>query len=254
MGKDRVVKMEEYIKTYQKVTPQDLCHYFDISMSTLRRDLEALSRQDIIQKSYGNILYKDTGAKFLPFHIRSNINPQEKREACASAASLISDNDTLFIDSGSTACLLLDHLSTFKNITVVTNNLDVILKAFPMSNIQVLVLPGELNRENNSFSPAGDISTLNSFNITKAFFAASGVTIHDGFSHSSLAERPLKQAVLDKSCKRYFIVDSSKFGVKSLFHLCPMALADAICTNTAPPKDYIDHCEDQDIPLIYGAR
>ena len=119
-----------------------------------------------------------------------------------------------------------------------------------MENIHLLVLPGELNRKNNSFSPVVGMEVLQNLNFSKAFMAASGLTLADGFSHSYITERPLKQAVLEKAAKRYFVIDSSKFGVKALLGLCPVDCADAICTDFMPPAEYIAYCEDHGIRLV----
>lgn len=250
MGKERLLQLEEYIKVQQKVSPETLCEKFGVSMSTLRRDINTLEQMGCVQKAYGCILYNYSAAKIIPFHVRSTINQEQKRDACAAAASLIQDNDTIFIDSGSTTCHLMDFMASFKNLTVITSNLDIILRATSMENISLLVCSGELNRKNNSLSPVTGTDILNHFNFSKAFMAASGVSLAHGFSHSYISERPLKQAVLEKPVQHYFIVDNSKFGVKALLNMGPLRLADAICTNKLPEPRYVEFCLNHNISLL----
>ncbi|MCC8025097.1 MAG: DeoR/GlpR family DNA-binding transcription regulator [Clostridium sp.] len=251
MEKGRLIQLEEYVKAHQKVPLDDLCRTFGISMSTLRRDINTLAERGCVQKAYGYVFFNYSASRMIPFHIRSTINTGLKKEACRAAASLICDNDTIFIDSGSTTCHLMDYLADRKNLTVITGNLDVILRAAPMENIHLLVCAGELNRKNNSFSPVMGMDSLDRMNFSKAFLAASGLTTGGGFSHSYLSERPLKQTVLEKSAKHYFVVDSSKFGVKALLSMCPINRADAICTDSAPEEAYIEYCSEHGIPLVY---
>jgi len=250
MGKERLLQLEEYIKVQQKVSPETLCEKFGVSMSTLRRDINTLEQMGCVQKAYGCILYNYSAAKIIPFHVRSTINQEQKRDACAAAASLIQDNDTIFIDSGSTTCHLMDFMASFKNLTVITSNLDIILRATSMENISLLVCSGELNRKNNSLSPVTGTDILNHFNFSKAFMAASRVSLTHGFSHSYISERPLKQAVLEKPVQHYFIVDNSKFGVKALLNMGPLRLADAICTNKLPEPRYVEFCLNHNISLL----
>ena len=250
MGKERLLQLEEYIKVQQKVSPETLCEKFGVSMSTLRRDINTLEQMGCVQKAYGCILYNYSAAKIIPFHVRSTINQEQKRDACAAAASLIQDNDTIFIDSGSTTCHLMDVMASFKNLTVITSNLDIILRATSMENISLLVCSGELNRKNNSLSPVTGTDILNHFNFSKAFMAASGVSLAHGFSHSYISERPLKQAVLEKPVQHYFIVDNSKFGVKALLNMGPLCLADAICTNKLPEPRYVEFCLNHNLSLL----
>ena len=250
MAKDRLIQLEEYIKNQQRVSLEALCKKFNISMSTLRRDINVLVERGAIQKAYGSVFYNYSHTKMIPFHVRSTINTRAKQAACAAAAQLICDNDTIYIDSGSTTGHLMDYLADRKNLTIVTSNLDIVLRATSMENIHLLVLPGELSRKNNSFSPVVGMEVLQNLNFSKAFMAASGLTLADGFSHSYITERPLKQAVLEKAAKRYFVIDSSKFGVKALLGLCPVDCADAICTDFMPPAEYIAYCEDHGIRLV----
>lgn len=119
-----------------------------------------------------------------------------------------------------------------------------------MENISLLVCSGELNRKNNSLSPVTGTDILNHFNFSKAFMAASGVSLTHGFSHSYISERPLKQAVLEKPVQHYFIVDNSKFGVKALLNMGPLCLADAICTNKLPEPRYVEFCLNHNISLL----
>lgn len=247
MKKNRLAQMEEYIQLHQKVALKTLCDEFSVSISTLRRDISALEECGVIQKSYGFVLYNMAAPNLIPFHVRNSIHTPEKKEACAVAASLICDNDTIFIDSGSTVCYILDYLKDRKNITIVTNNLDVILRAIPLENVYVMVLSGALNRKNNSFSSVNSADILEHFNFNKAFIAASGFSLSSGLSHSDPLERPLKQAVLSKSCKHYFVMDESKFGEKALLYLCPGDDADAICTNRAPAEEYMTFFQNHNI-------
>ncbi len=250
MEKDRLIRLEEYIKSQQRVSLETLCSQFGISMSTLRRDIKVLLERGSVQKSYGSVFYNYSNAKMIPFHIRNTINVPQKEAACAAAAQLITDNDTIYIDSGSTTGYLIDYIKDRKNLTIVTSNLDVILRTVSMENIHLMVLPGELNRKNNSISPLAGIDTLQSLNFSKAFMAVSGVTLTDGFSHSYITERSLKQAVLEKAGKSYFIMDSSKFGTKALLSLCPLDSAAGICTDQLPPGEYTEYCMEHNIRLI----
>lgn len=59
-----------------------------------------------------------------------------------------------------------------------------------------------------------------------------------------------KQAVMSKAARHYFILDDSKFGEKSLLHLCPVSRADAVCTNRLPEAAYVDYCQEHGIPLL----
>ena len=144
MGKERLLQLEEYIKVQQKVSPELLCEKFGVSMSTLRRDINTLVQMGCVKKAYGYILYNYSAAKIIPFHIRSAINPEQKRDACAAAASFIQENDTIFIDSGSTTCHLVDFMASFKNLTVITNSVELVVELNGIDGWTIILTGGRL--------------------------------------------------------------------------------------------------------------
>lgn len=262
MNSNRVSEIYSYIAQNDKAFLTDLCEVFDISMSTLRRDLKRLHEQGLIEKQYGTVSVKNkaanaqmvkTNIEYIPsFHQRSTIHAQEKAMVAKIAAGFVVDNDVIFIDSGSTTALMINYMGHLKNVTIVTNNLDVVMRAYPYENIDVYVLPGLYKRSNNSFSLLAESYIYDYYNITKAFIGCSGITIEDGVSHVDLSERIIKRCTLNRTKTRYLLVDHTKFGYSAPLHLCDIKSFTAICTDIRPSKQYVEYCEHHDVQLYYG--
>ncbi|MHC1772987.1 MAG: DeoR/GlpR family DNA-binding transcription regulator [Flexilinea sp.] len=251
MKPDRILEMEKYIQSNEPVKLTELCDHFNISMSTLRRDLSVLSKKNSINKMYGCVSRMEEKSENKLMHSRSTLYAHEKQKIAKIAASLINDNDVIFIDSGSTVSLIVEYLDVEKKITIVTNNLDVIIRGRELSNIDIYILPGKLNRANNSFSNLTDENLYYSYNISKAFMSCSGIDLVYGISHTDISERVIKQCIIKKTPMKFLLVDNTKFGKAAPLHVCQINEFSTICTNVAPEQPYIDYCNKNGIQLLY---
>ena len=108
--------------------------------------------------------------------------------------------------------------------------------AYPELNI--ISLSGTLNRKTLSFTGQSTIDTLQSFNISKAFMAANGITLQNGATQSTSIEFAIKKSVVERSHDVYLLVENRKFGVVSLYTYCPLDRIDVIVTDAAPTADF----------------
>lgn len=250
MRAPRIQQIEEYVLKNNTVSLKELCDMFKVSMSTIRRDVAELQRRGTVKKVYGGISV-NSQASLVPFHARSTVNRSAKQIVCDLAIQFVEEGDVIFIDTGSTTCNMVESLAKFKNITVITNNIDVIIRAIPYPNIQLFTLPGMLNRKNNSFSPMGTEDIFRGYNITKSFLAAGGVSLEGHVTNNTPLETPLKRAAVQRADQNYLLVDSSKFDVTSLITYCQLTDIDKIITDKKPDDKYIKYCNENSIELVF---
>lgn len=211
----RLRRMEQYILEKENVSMEELCEEFDMSMNTVRLDVAALVKKGSVKKVYGGVCSNHQNS-LVPFEERKMKNSEQKKSLCRAAAALVEDGDIIYVDSGTTTMYLADYLDKHKNITVLTNNLNVIMRAVPYDNIQVICLPGILERKTNSFVSAETGKILARYNIKKAFFAATGITENGDITNSSSLEYEIKREAMRNSEHKYLLLDSSKFGKSAL--------------------------------------
>ena len=237
----RIEQEEAYIQEAQNVTIEELCEKFGVSKNTIRRDLIELEKKGSIVKNYGGgssaVQSYDVG--MLPFNARGRLMREEKQRIAERAAEFIKDGDYIFVDSGSTVCNLVDFIKTM-NVTVLTNNLDFIIRALPYPNIQIITFSGILNRDYYSFTSIDERSAeiLSSYNFTKAFMAATGVTVQYGAMNSLLSDNQLKTTAVNRAQEVYLLVDHTKFGKVTIKSYGSLEQIDTIITDE-PPADEI---------------
>ena len=239
----RIEQEEAYIQKPQNVTIEELCEKFGVSKNTIRRDLIELEKKGSIVKNYGGVssTIQNYDVGMLPFNTRGHLMLEEKKRIAERAAEFINDGDYIFVDSGSTVCNLVDYIKNLK-VTVLTNNLDFIIRALQYPNIQIITFSGILNRDYYSFTSIDERSAeiLSSYNFTKAFMAATGVTVQYGVMNSLLSDNELKVTAVNRAQEVYLLVDHTKFGKVTIKSYGSLEQIDTIITNQPPSDEMIE--------------
>ncbi|MCI1965838.1 MAG: DeoR/GlpR family DNA-binding transcription regulator [Oscillospiraceae bacterium] len=244
MRSQRIEEIKQYIYDKKTVTLDEICENFHVSKSTLRRDLNTILQSNDIKKIYGGVTALPKKG-LVSFDQRNISNLEIKRRIAASAAGLIQENDIIFIDSGTTTLPIIDFIKDKRNITVLTNNVEIILHAIPYENINIISLSGALNRKTLSFTGSSAIQVLQNYNISKAFMASTGFSISNGITNSSPLESDIKRAVVQRSQKVFLLADSSKCDVVSLITYCDLDQISTLVTDQQPSKEicnFIHNC------------
>jgi DeoR family transcriptional regulator, myo-inositol catabolism operon repressor len=236
MRSKRIEEIKDYIYKNKTVSLDQICHQFNISKSTLRRDLESILTQGDIKKIYGGVTVLPK-KELIPFETRNIANPEKKMKIASAAAQLIKNGDIIFIDSGTTTMHILESIKNKKDITILTNNVEIILQAIGYDNINIITLSGSLNRKTLSFTGNYAAQVLQHYNISKAFMATAGFSIANGVTNSSPAETALKHTAVERSQSVYLLADSSKCGEVSLMTYCGLEQIDILITESAPTPD-----------------
>ena len=254
MRTERIYFIEKFILENKTVSLDKLCEKFNVSKNTIRRDIDILVEKGIIKKVYGGVTicepqklkYKNI---LLPFDERNSINQNEKDIICRIASNYINENDTIYIDTGTTCINMIKYIS-HKNCTIITNSLQICISSIPYKNLNIISLPGKLKRETFSFIGNELENYLKIYNINKAFMTCTGLTIKNGLTNSTTEEYTIKKAIIENSKKIFVMADNSKFGKISLMTYSKLDKIDYIITNKNPSYEYIDFFEKNNIKLI----
>lgn len=247
MKYNRLNKIEKYIKLQKTVTNEELCSKFDISMQTLYRDLKILQETCDIRKVYGGVVYNDhPTSKFVtPLDERNVALENEKKKIGEAAASLVEDNDIIFIDSGSTTVHIVPFLKDKENVTVVTNSLTVMEEVAKIDSLRGVMLGGKLNHRTKTFT--ANFNRI-PFYYHKAFIATVGADL-EALTNMDIDDGNIKKESIEQSDKAYLVCDHTKFsnrGFNVFSHIqdCYGVITDDI------PKDISKELKRLDIKLI----
>lgn len=236
MRSKRIEEIKDYIYKNKTISLNQICNEFNISKSTLRRDLDSILVEGDIKKIYGGVTVLPKKG-LIPFEDRNVAHHAEKMRIASAAAQLVENGDIIFIDSGTTTMHILETIKDKKDITILTNNVQIILQAMPYDNIKLITLSGALDRKTLSFAGNYAAHVLQNYNISKAFMATTGFSVANGVTNSSPVEFALKRAAVERSQVVYLLADSSKCGEVSLMTYCGLEQIDVLITDSEPVAD-----------------
>lgn len=210
---ERQERILEILKEKKLVKIDELSEILnDVSVSTLRRDIKELEKNGKVESMYGGAVKYLLNTDELPIAKKSLIHMKEKEVIADLAADLVHDGETVYIDSGSTATLLMDKLIR-KDIIIYTTNTSIFTKVLEDMKAEVIILSGTFNSVTSSLSgPFTELSLQNIY-FDQAFLGVNGVDIVTGASTPNISEAVKKKLVRDHSRHTYLLCDSSKFGL-----------------------------------------
>ena len=235
-------KIKELIDSTNKVQVSDLAESFNVSMETIRRDLDILSEEGTIEKIHGGAIKKvNSSTSEYYFKSRLNNNLEEKKLIAKIASQYIEDGDIIALDAGTTVLQLIDYIYD-KNISIVTSSLPVLnaLCKYDISHLrgQIIFLGGEFNE--NSLSIYGELSTamLKNINISKAFISCDGFNVNSGIFNHNMREGLLTKEIIKNANTSYLLLESSKLHINSFYKTCSTSDVDIIISSEKEPDDF----------------
>ncbi|HQO06314.1 MAG TPA: DeoR family transcriptional regulator, partial [Fervidobacterium sp.] len=154
--------------------------------------------------------------------------------------SFIKDGDTIILDSGTTTKYIVPNI-TAKNVTIITNSLNIAYELSNNSNFEVIVTGGLLRTRTQAL--VGDIAqgTLRQFRVDKAFIGANGVSLRFGVTTPNVIEAATKRAMMENAKEIFLVIDSSKFDQVSFSLICPVNTIDYIVTDRIEESERVQY-------------
>ncbi|WP_286856120.1 DeoR/GlpR family DNA-binding transcription regulator [Streptococcus sp.] len=187
----------------------DLVSLLDTSESTVRRDLDELESERKLHRVHGGAELPHSLQEEFTNQQKSIKNIQEKMQVARKAASLISNDDVIFVDAGTTNELLLGYLNQ-DNLTVVTNSIHHAAKLVD-KNIQTIIIGGHVKKSTDASIGAVAYEQIKQLNFDKAFLGINGID-EEFLTTPDMEEAVIKKTVIKNARKSYIVTDSSKIG------------------------------------------
>lgn len=217
-----------------KVT--ELAREMNISESTIRRDIVELDKAGKLKKVFGGAVPASSSMVSGPTDVaeRDLINIEEKERIAKYAATLIEDDDFVYIDAGTTTYRMIDYLEN-KNATYVTNGI-VNAGMLVQKGFDVYMIGGTLRPMTEAAVGPAAIEAINRYNFTKCFMGTNGIDINRGFSTPDISEAAVKTAAIRNSCISFILADHTKFGLISSVTFADLGDAYIITDSVEDPR------------------
>jgi DeoR family transcriptional regulator, fructose operon transcriptional repressor len=222
--------LNHLVKT-ESITVQNIVEKCGVSEITARRDLSALEDSGLLVRTHGGAIKSEIISGMFGFDKKSMVNRDSKIDICRFAASFIEDNDTIYIDCGTTTYYLSRFLTKFRNLRIITNSLPVVSELLPYSNIIVYLIGGELDNSRKAlYGPMTD-NLLSRYKADKAFIGAGGVSLATGVSSVDEKEISVTIKMAEAAQTVFLLCDSSKIEKDSYFTYSSLSFISYLITD-----------------------
>jgi len=238
----RLNEITAYLNINNAATIKDLAEKFDVSLMTIRRDLEQLEKMNVVKLIHGGVIFNPVDTSSNKNYSLPNAESQkieEKIRIGKKASALLTLNDILIIDTGSTTEYAAQFIPNEMPLTILCYALNILTRITKKQNCR-LIFGGGLYHENSLMfeSPEG-LSIIKRNRATKAFISASGINDKLGVTCSNHYESATKQAIMESSQIKFLLVDSSKFGKVNSDYFAEIDDFDVIITDHGIPEEYL---------------
>lgn len=215
--------IREYLEIHQIVRSSMLSEMLGASEATIRRDLELLEKQGIVERAYGGAILTQRMPTEPAYALSILAHPEEKRAIGLAAAQLVKDGDTLFVNSGTTASAFLHALFTRQDlgaVTIVTNNVTATSEAREVT-FEVILLGGSFRPRSNSTVGRFADDQLRRFCASRAFIGVDGISLKYGCTTPSNFEADIAERMIERTRGPVVVIaDHSKWGIVSNYAIC----------------------------------
>lgn len=212
-------RIQTHLATHHIAATADLCEMLDVSEATIRRDLEWLEREGVVERTHGGAILSQRMYLEQEYNQRAQRHPEAKNRIGAKAASMIENGDIVFINSGTTTTQIIRHIPRDADITVITNNLIAVLEVGEV-NYEIMLLGGSYQPRSNSTGGRFAINNLALVYANKIFVGVDGISMKYGCTVPSNSESEVLNHMMNRTHGPTIVVaDCSKWGVVSNFEV-----------------------------------
>lgn len=254
MKVERLNQIERLILEKGNVSFKQLQNHFDVSLNTLRRDINELVAQGKVEKVYGGVKAVRKIHELVHFEQREFTEHLAKVKIGKTAAALVESGDIIYIDSGTTTVQMLPYLPQDLEVTILTNNLDVIIAAANRPKVNLLVVGSKFKHSTRSFVDAASGLNLPRININKAFMATTGISLTAGLTNSDAQEQVIKSDICKASQQIILLADHTKFGHTALMTYADLKEISAVVTDRleVQEQEFQDFFESHNIQVLFS--
>lgn len=246
-------RIVEYVEKSDGARVDDLADRFGVSRATIRRDLTRLHEEGLIERAHGGATPKRHGRiggmMEPPILSRSSIQPEEKRAIGELAAKFVEDGDVIYVSGGSTTAEMIPYLSSHRNLTVITNALNIATLLAPLANINAIIVGGTLRHSEMSMLGALTEDALRNLRVDRLFTGTPAIHPEHGLSADDLTEVQSDKNIMSIAREITVLADHTKFGCIATMIQARLEEIDRVVTDSGTGVSDVERIRERGIEV-----
>ena len=221
----------DLLKTHNRVRITDLSELLNVSVVTVRSDLQVLENEGLVKRVHGGAILANKSQFSKDFEERKMFKALEKQKIAKAAADLINDGDSLIINVGSTCAYVCEELKKKSNLIVITNALHILNEFSDCTNITTYYLGGLFNTEMQITLGDSVNEQLMKYRVDKLIMGMDGVAPDGGLTSYNHVEDAIMRQMITQSQHRILVADDSKIGKTTFARIAEIKDFHVLVTN-----------------------
>lgn len=244
---DRIV---EYLETCEFLTVEIACGEFEASPATIRRYFTQLAKNGLVERFHGGIKKTSDNIGILPYSVREGHYIDIKRNLANRACSILKNEQTLFVDGGSTVAQMGKFFGEL-DLRVVSNSLKLagIIEESGADNVDFYMTGGFLYRKSGILLGSKTVEYLSDYHADYAFLSCAGIN-SSGISNTNELVTETERVMISNADKVVIVADHSKLNQNSMCRISKLEEIDILICDKKPDAEFITALKDADIELI----
>ena len=249
LAERRQAIMDRVLAT-SRVVVGELSAEFGVSEETIRRDLEWLEQEGVAMRTYGGAVLKHSDQAPPPYATRKNTNVEGKVAIARLLAGMLQNGDTLMVDESSTALFAVRAVRHLKELTLITNSLNILQEVSSQDSWHIISTGGRLKPDIMALVGPKALGTIQGYHVGYAVLSARGVNTQLGIADSSDEVVEVKRAMMAAADRTVLLADHRKFDRTGFVSLGRLEEIDQIITDRPPPEEWKKRLEDSEVQLL----
>jgi DeoR/GlpR family transcriptional regulator of sugar metabolism len=230
LAPERRKRLRLIVESRRSARLEELSAALGVSQATVRRDLDELAAEGKLRRVHGGAVAIDERPSELHFDVKAVEAAEEKERIAARAVELLSPDDTVYLDSGSTVLAAARLLRGWSSLTVVTNSLPAATELAGQGP-RLIVLGGEVRATSQALVGPLTHLLLDTLHFDRALIGTFAFSLEDGLTTTDPAEAYTKELVLERAREVILLADSRKVGTRSLVRAGRLEAIDILVTD-----------------------
>jgi DeoR/GlpR family transcriptional regulator of sugar metabolism len=250
LANQRREKIFELIREDGQAKVTELSRIFKVTEVTIRQDLERLENDGIIVREHGGAYLKNIDMNVRNLQLQNQENIAQKMAIARKALEYIHDGETIILDSGSTTTEIAKIIGGYRNLTVITNALNIALILGAQTGINVIVTGGEFKAPTISLTGQKAADFFQNLHVDRLFLATAGIALKSGLTYPGISDICVKRAMIESADEIYLVADSTKIGKSSFASLGALSLINYLITDPNITKEDIEWLNSNEIKFL----
>lgn len=228
----------EMVRAQGSATIEELAKRFDVTLQTVRRDVNILSEAGLLSRFHGGVRIEASTIENIAYRKRQGLHAAGKQRIAEAVARAVPDGCSLILNIGTTTEAVAQALLKHRGLRVITNNLNVAAILSSNADCEVIVAGGVVRTRDRGIVGEAAVDFIRQFKVDIALIGISAIEPDGSLRDFDMREVKVAQTIIAQSREVWLAADHSKFHRQAMVELARLDQIDRLFTDTAPPAPF----------------